>query len=69
MSKYETRPVGEVFRYGKNKLQVVESNKCRECFFCGQDECEIDIDKTGYCASRERDDRKDVIFKRIMKEL
>lgn len=62
---YKTRPIGEIFEYCKLKLQVVENEHCADCYFCGQDNCFCNICKTGYCGRSNRDDRKNVIFKRI----
>ena len=65
MSKYKTRPIGEIFEYHKIKLQVVGSNECRNCYFYDISRCNSISKKTGYCGSSVRDDRINVIFKRI----
>lgn len=67
MSREITRPIGEVFRYGKMKLQVVENKSCKGCFFDGNECWNIDNDDAGHCYAKYRDDRKNVIFKRITK--
>lgn len=67
MSNYKTRPIGEVFRYGKLKLQVMENDHCINCYFCGISNCYNYIDDTGYCGESQREDNKNVIFKRIIK--
>lgn len=65
MSKYKTRPIGEVFRYYKLKIQVVEGETCNECCFNSCGWCFGYIETTGYCRETDRDDQKNVIFKRI----
>lgn len=66
MSTYETKPIGEIFEYGKLKLQVVENETCEGCFFESEGAlCLLLRDTTGYCGSEVREDRKSVIFKRI----
>lgn len=69
MSTYKTRPIGEVFRYGKLKLKVVETEICLGCYFSGRHECFNIRNIIGYCSKYDRKDRKSVIFKRIYKEL
>lgn len=67
MSIEITRPVGEVFRCCKVKLQVVENKTCKDCFFNGN-KCQENADENvGHCYAKYRDDRKNVIFKRIDK--
>lgn len=66
MSKYITRPIGEIFKYYNKKLQVVENETCRGCYFYGLHICTNISKKTGYCGDSIRDDRKSVIFKQII---
>lgn len=65
MSKYKTRPIGEIFEYCKLKLQVVENETCEGCFFCYEDGCQNSTKSTGYCGRAMRNDDKYVIFKHI----
>ena len=67
MSTYKTRPIGEIFKYGKIKLQVVENEHCADCYFCGRRYCICFREDTGYCGEYSREDQKNVIFKRIHK--
>lgn len=67
MSKYITRPIGEIFENRKVKLQVVENNNCVGCYFCGYDDCYNYRSTTGYCGGLLRNDNTNVIFKRIDK--
>lgn len=66
MSTYKTRPIGEIFKFYQLKLQVIESEACEGCFFENDEpfclQCRY---YTGYCSSDVREDRKNVIFKRI----
>lgn len=66
MSKYKTRPIGEVFKYGKVKLQVVENNVCDECYFDEGNLFLEDEEDPGYCIAKYRDDRKNIIFKQVI---
>lgn len=67
MSTYKTRPVGEIFKYWKVKLQIVENETCEGCFFWANKSCHNFIKETGYCGYGTREDHKNVIFKRIDK--
>lgn len=69
MSTYKTRPIGEVFRYNKAELQVVECEDCKGCFFWSVVGCLNQRGNTGYCDGVIRTDYKSVIFKRIDKKL
>lgn len=65
MSNYKTRPIGEIFEHRGIKLQVIKSNYCFDCYFCGITNCYYYMDKIGYCGESLREDNKNVIFKRI----
>lgn len=65
MSTIKTIPVGEIFEYGKEKLQVVESIGCRGCYFEIVGVCVNNEVETGDCSEVYRRDGKSVIFKRI----
>lgn len=65
MIKYKTRPIGEIFEFSGEKLQVVENEPCNGCFFRGQRNCIFFQNDTGYCGKYIREDKKDVIFKQI----
>lgn len=66
MSTYKTKPIGEIFKYSKFKLQVIEEETCEGCIFeRGLALCLNYRGITGYCGSEVREDRKSVIFKRI----
>lgn len=65
MSKYKTRPIGEIFKFCNLKLQVVENNSCDECYFMVDVGCINYLSNTGECGESMRNDRKNVIFKRI----
>lgn len=66
MRKYQTKPIGEIFEYYKLKLQVIEGETCEGCFFESEGALCLNYrGNTGYCCSDVREDRKNVIFKRI----
>lgn len=65
MSIIKTRDIGEVFRYNKLILQVVENKTCEGCYFCDGCDCLYLRSVTGYCSMSNRIDRKSIIFKRI----
>lgn len=67
MSIYRTRPIGEIFEYGKVKLQVVENKTCEGCYLDGKDCWKSYQDNAGTCYGKHREDNKNVIFKRIDK--
>lgn len=67
MIKYKTRPIGEVFKYNKLKLQVQEKLSCKGCYFENKSGCLYSVGITGCCSSKDRNDHKDVIFKQIFK--
>ena len=63
------RQIGEKFDFLGVKFEVIEGEKdsCKGCFFddtriCG---CDIITNYLGYCARSEREDGKDVIFKKV----
>lgn len=67
MSTYKTKPIGEIFKSGGLKLQVIEGETCEGCFFEGVDPLCLNYRAfTGYCGSEVREDQKNVIFKRII---
>ena len=68
------REVGDIFKFFDHLsttndtvvLEVVEKEDCKGCYF--KDTCFINPNKkdiTGFCAKHNRDDNKNVIFKRI----
>lgn len=61
------RSIGEAFTYDMLKLQVVESDYCRDCFFFipEESECTAKPKITGKCSSFERADEKSVIFVKV----
>ena len=64
------RQIGDQFDFLGVKLEVVEKgeeNSCVGCYFCGTQICvyECIINFLGSCASSDREDGKDVIFKKI----
>ena len=64
------RKIGEQFEYEGVKLEVVEngSQNCDGCYFCDDMFCRIDeeiVDNTGMCSATKRDDKKEVIFKKL----
>lgn len=65
MSKYITRPLGEIFEVKGIKLKVVKHKTCEGCYFEGIAECLNYRGNTGYCGKLVRDDNRNVIFKRI----
>lgn len=65
MSKYKTRPVGEIFKHYNKKLQVVENDTCIGCYFNNNESCISYTMNEGYCGDQLRDDNKNVIFKQI----
>lgn len=65
MSNYKTKAVGEVFRYGRVILQVVENETCKGCYFEVNRMCFCKKRYTGFCGCFRRNDNKNVIFKRI----
>lgn len=68
MSKYKTRPIGEIFEYNKVTLQVVIRRGCEGCYFYHFAICINRRRINGHCSHLQREDRKDVIFKRIDKK-
>ena len=66
MSKYKTRPIGEIFEYRGIKLQVVENDNCIGCYVYWNDDCLKYHREIGSCSGLFRDDQKNVIFKRII---
>lgn len=66
MKKKEFK-IGEVFQCGLVKLKCVkqeEELECNGCFF--EDYCTFDLGNVfGECASREREDKTDVIFAKV----
>ena len=65
MSKYKTRPIGEIFEYCRLKFQVVEHYTCKGCHFWRNGICINFSKKTGYCSRYIREDDKSVIFKQV----
>ena len=69
MEDFITRPIGEKFDYEGDMLEVVEEGEitCKGCYLSNCTCCRFDeiIDITGYCSSSERDDKKEVIFKKV----
>lgn len=61
------RRSGEVFEYDMLKLQVVESDYCRDCFFFipEESECTARLNIIGKCSQFERADEKSVIFVKV----
>ena len=63
------RQIGEQFDFLGVKLEVIEGEKdsCEGCYFCGTPLCghECITNFLGYCARSEREDGKDVIFKKV----
>ena len=64
------RKIGAQFDYDGVKLEVAEweeDNGCEDCYLSDCTCCRFDeiIDITGYCSSSERDDKKEVIFKKV----
>ena len=63
------RKIGEKFDFLGVKLEVVEGekNSCEGCYLCGTKICgyEIITNYLGCCANSEREDKKDVIFKKV----
>ena len=63
------RQIGEQFDFLGAKLEVVEGeeNSCDDCYICGTQLCgyECIINFLGSCAYTEREDGKDVIFKKV----
>ena len=63
------RHIGEIFDFLGVKLEVVEGeeNSCDGCYICGTQicGCECIVKFLGSCASSDREDDKDVIFKEV----
>ena len=63
------RKIGERFDFFGVKLEVIEGEEdsCKGCYLCGTQICgyECIINFLGYCASSEREDGNDVIFKKV----
>ena len=63
------RQVGEIFDFLGVKLEVIEGEKdsCEGCYFCDNRICGVGciVNFLGYCAYSEREDGKDVIFKKV----
>ena len=63
------RKIGEQFDFLGVKLEVVEGGKdsCEGCYFCNTRICGCDIitNYLGFCAYSEREDGKDVTFKKV----
>ena len=63
------RQIGEQFDFLGVKLEVVEGeeNSCDGCYIGGTQICgyECIINYLGFCASSERSDGKDIIFKKV----
>lgn len=68
MAKTEFK-VGEVFQCGLVKLKCVKSEKltsCNGCFCSAKDEpCKANVRIFGKCDARSREDKTDVIFKKV----
>ena len=61
------RRLGEIFTYDMLKLQVVEADSCRDCFFMipEENECTAKLDLIGRCCSFDRYDEKSIIFVKV----
>ena len=63
------RKIGEEFDFLGVNLEVTEGeeNSCDGCYICGTQICvyECIINFLGSCASSEREDNNDVIFKKV----
>ena len=63
------RQIGEELDFLGVKLEVKEGEKisCDGCYICGTQICgyEIITNYLGYCAYSEREDGKDIIFKKV----
>ena len=63
------RQIGEIFDLLGVKLEVIEGeeNSCEGCYLFDETLCGCDIiaNFIGSCAYSEREDKKDVIFKKI----
>ena len=63
------RQIGDKFDFLGVKLEVIEGekNSCDGCYLCGTKICgdEIITNYLGSCAYFEREDKKDVIFKKV----
>ena len=63
------RKIGERFIYDGGTLEVamLKNGLCKGCYLCDTKICgyEIIINYLGYCAYSEREDKKDVIFKKV----
>lgn len=61
--------IGTKIDYKGNTLKIVEAhntkNPCKGCFFDGGLDCVKITSLTGYCGAVNRDDKKDVIFKKV----
>ena len=69
MEDFITRPIGEKFDYDGVKLEVKKKKEitCKGCYFIDSKVCLIGDtqDIAGYCFSSVREDKKDVIFKKV----
>lgn len=65
----KTISIGTRIEYSNITLEVVEAynteNPCKGCFFDKALDCYKNPDLTGSCGSADRDDMKDVIFKKV----
>ena len=65
----KTRPIGDVFQDEKGvSLKVVEGvSFCKGCFYFADElSCNVsDRENTGYCTETQRQDKIDIIFKKI----
>ena len=63
------RQIGEQFDFLGVKLEVIEGEKdsCEGCYLCDETlcGCNIIINFIGSCASSEREDGRDIIFKEV----
>ena len=63
------RQIGEKFDFLGVKLEVIEGEEysCEGCYLCDTPLCGCDIitNFIGSCAYSEREDKKDVIFKKV----
>ena len=57
--------IGDIFDFEGNKLEVIENNSCKGCFFSGKGSCAFRKNVVGFCDSTNRDDGKSIIFKDI----
>ena len=66
------RQIGEQFDFLGVKIEVIEGEEnsyddCEGCYFCDTPicGCEIITNYIGSCASSEREDNNDIIFKKV----